>query len=112
MPAGRSDRSARIATGVIGSLGAAPSLIPIDLTVVTPDGDKHFSFRMISNPKITPILVGISALNGLTQSSVYGEGTTMHLTGGIDIAGHSSVTLDNLFPPMDSFLPDGVPVAS
>ena len=99
-------------TGVIGSLGAAPDMIPIDMTVATPDGDKHFSFRMISNPKITPILVGMSALNGLIQSSVYGEGTTMHLTGGIDIAGHSSVTLDNLFPPIDSFVPDGIPVAS
>jgi SpoIVB peptidase S55 len=99
-------------TAVVGSLGAAPNLIPIDMTVATPDGDKHLSFRMMSNPKLTPILMGIAALNGLVQSSVYGEGTTLHLTGAIDIAGHSSVTLDNLFPPIDSFLPDGVPVAS
>ncbi len=99
-------------TAVVGSLGAAPNLIPIDMTVATPDGDRHLSFRMMSNPKITPILMGIAALNGLTQSSVYGEGSTLHLTGAIDIAGHSSVTLDNLFPPIDSFLPDGVPVAS
>lgn len=99
-------------TAVVGSLGAAPKLIPIDMTVATPDGDKHFSFRMMSNPKLTPILMGISALNGLIQNSVYGEGTTLHLTGGIDIAGHSSVTLDNLFPPVDSFIPDGLPVSS
>jgi hypothetical protein len=99
-------------TAVVGSLGAAPKMIPIDLTVATPDGDKHLSFRMTSNPKITPILMGIATLNGLIQSSVYGEGTTLHLTGGIDIAGHSSVTLDNLFPPVDSFVPDGLPVSS
>lgn len=98
-------------TAVVGSLGASPKLIPIEMTVATPDGDKHLSFRMMSNPKITPILIGISALNGLIQNSVYGEGTTLHLTGGIDIAGHSSVTLDNLFPPIDSFAPDGLPVA-
>lgn len=98
-------------TAVVGSLGAAPKLIPIEMTVATPDGDKHLSFRMMSNPKITPILMGIASLNGLIQSSVYGEGTTLHLTGGIDIAGHSSVTLDNLFPPMDSFVPDGLPVS-
>src|SRR5579863_3281352 len=84
-------------TAVVGSLGAAPKLIPIDMTVATPDGDKHLSFRMMSNPKLTPILMGIATLNGLIQSSVYGEGTTLHLTGSIDIAGHSSVTLDNLF---------------
>jgi hypothetical protein len=99
-------------TAVVGSLGAAPKLIPIDMTVATPDGDKHFSFRMMSNPKLTPILMGISALNGLIQNSVYGEGTTMHLTGGIDIAGHSSVALDSLFAPVDSFIPDGLPVSS
>ena len=99
-------------TAVVGNLGDAPKLIPIDMTVATPDGDKHLSFRMMSNPKITPILMGISALNGLIQNSVYGEGTTLHLTGAIDIAGHSSVTLDNLFPPLDSFAPDGLPVAS
>ncbi|HEY2646780.1 MAG TPA: hypothetical protein VGI34_07385 [Candidatus Acidoferrales bacterium] len=98
-------------TAVVGSLGSAPKLIPIDMTVATPDGDKHLTFRMMSNPKITPILMGISALNGLTQSSVYGEGTTLHLTGSIDIAGHSSVTLDNLFPPIDNFIPDGLPVS-
>ena len=99
-------------TAVVGSLGTAPKLIPIDMTVATPDGDKHLSFRMMSNPKITPILMGISALNGLVQNSVYGEGTTLHLTGGIDIAGHSSVTLDNLFPPTDSFIADGASAAA
>jgi hypothetical protein len=99
-------------TAVIGALGSAPKLIPIDMTVATPDGDKHLSFRMMSNPKITPILMGISALNGLVQNSVYGEGTTLHLTGGIEIAGHSSVTLDNLFSPTDSFIPDGFSVSS
>ncbi|HEX3372508.1 MAG TPA: hypothetical protein VHS08_08315 [Candidatus Acidoferrales bacterium] len=99
-------------TAVIGSLGASPKLIPIDMTVATPDGDKRLSFRMISNAKISPILMGIATLNGLVQNSVYGEGTTLHLSGTIDLAGHSSVSLDNLFPPIDSFVPDGLPVSS
>jgi hypothetical protein len=98
-------------TAVVGSLGTAPKLIPIDMTVATPDGDKHLSFRMMSNPKITPILMGMAALNGLVQNSVYTEGTTLHLTGGIEIAGHASVTLENLFTPTDSFIPDGMSVA-
>jgi len=98
-------------TAVVGSLGAAPKLIPIDMTVATPDGDKHLSFRMISNAKITPILMGLASLNGLVQNSVYGEGATLHLTGGIDIAGHASVTLENYFTPTDSFIPDGTSVA-
>jgi hypothetical protein len=94
-------------TAVVGSLGAAPKLIPIDMTVATPDGDQHLSFRMMSNPKITPLLMGLAALNGLVQNAVYGEGTTLHLSGGIEIAGHSTVTLENYFAPTDSFIPDG-----
>src|ERR1019366_10452246 len=77
----------------------------------TAAGDKHLAFRMMSNPKITPILRGIAALNGLVQNSVYGEGTTLRLTGGIEIAGHSSVALENLFTPTDLFIPDGMSVA-
>ena len=98
-------------TAVVGNLGAAPKLIPIDMTVATPDGDKHLSFRMLSNPKITPILMGLATLNGLVQNSVYGEGTTLHLSGGIEIAGHTTVTLENYFAPNDTFAPDGSPVA-
>jgi hypothetical protein len=99
-------------TAVMGHLGTAPGLIPIDMTVVTAAGDQHRAFRMISNPKISPILMGIAALNGLIQNSVYGEGTTLRLTGAIDITGHSSVTLENLFAPTDTFIPDGTSVAS
>src|ERR1700693_6080197 len=99
-------------TAVVGSLGASPKLIPIDMTVATADGGTNLFFRMMSNPKLTPILMGIAALNGLIQSSVYGEGTTMDLTGGIDITGHSRRTLAKLFPPIDSFIPDGLPVSS
>ncbi len=98
-------------TAVIGRLGDPPKMIPIDLAVVTSAGDKHLTFRMMSNPKITPILMGIASLNGLVQNSVYGEGTTLRLTGGIEIQGHSSVSLENLFAPTDSFIPDGVSVA-
>ncbi len=94
-------------TAVIGNLGAPPKLIPIEMTVATPDGDKHLAFRMISNAKITPLLMGLAALNGLVQNPVYGEGTTLHLSGGIEITGHSTVTLENFFTPTDSFIPDG-----
>jgi len=98
-------------TAVVGSLGTPPKLIPIDMTVATPDGDKHLSFRMMSNPKITPLLMGLAALNGLVQNPVYGEGSTLHLSGGIEIAGHSTVTLENFFTPTDSFIPDGTMAA-
>ena len=99
-------------TAVMGRIGPAPQMIPVDLTVVTPAGEKQFHSEMISNPKLTPILMGIIAFNGLTQNTAYGEGSTMKLSGGIDINGHSPVSLEDMYAPTDQFVPDGTFVAS
>src|SRR5207249_2711655 len=61
--------------------------------------------------KLTPLLVALTTFNGLTQNSVYGEGTTLHLTGEIRLQGHAPVQLENTFAPGDSLAPDGFPIA-
>src|ERR1700676_1598349 len=60
-------------TAVVGNLGASPKLIPIEMTVATPDGDKQLSFRMMSNPKITPILMGMGRSKGLVKNPGTGK---------------------------------------
>jgi hypothetical protein len=99
-------------TAVMGRIGPTPQMIPVDLTVVTPAGEKQFHSEMISNPKLTPLLMGIIAFNGLTQNTAYGEGNTMKLSGDIDISGHSPVSLEDMYAPTDQFVPDGTFVAS
>jgi len=99
-------------TAVMGRVGPAPQMIPVDLTVVTPAGERQFRSEMISNPKLTPLLMGIIAFNGLTQNTAYGEGSTMKLSGNIDISGHSPVSLEDMYAPTDQFVPDGTFVAS
>jgi hypothetical protein len=99
-------------TAVMGRIGPTPQMIPVDLTVVTPAGEKQFHSEMISNPKLTPLLMGIIAFNGLTQNTAYGEGSTMKLNGNIDINGHSPVSLEDMYAPTDQFVPDGTFVAS
>ena len=96
----------------MGRIGPAPQMIPVDLTVVTPAGEKHFHSEMFSNPKLTPLLMGLIAFNGLTQNTAYGEGSTMKLSGDIDISGHSPVSLEDMYAPTDQFVPDGTFVAS
>ncbi len=98
-------------TAVMGRLGAAPRMIPMDLTIATSSQEKKFHFELVENAKLTPLLVAISAFNGLVSNTAYSEGTTFRLTGGIDIAGHSRVNLENMFAPTDMFVPDGVFVA-
>ena len=99
-------------TAVMGRIGPAPQMIPVDLTVVTPAGEKQFHAEMISNPKLTPLLMGLIAFNGLTQNTAYGEGSTMKLSGDITIDGHSPVSLEDMYAPTDQFVPDGTFVAS
>jgi SpoIVB peptidase S55 len=99
-------------TAVMGRIGPAPQMIPVDLTVVTPAGEKQFHSEMISNPKLTPLLMGLVAFNGLTQNTAYGEGSTMKLSGDIDINGHPPVSLEDMYAPTDQFVPDGTFVAT
>jgi hypothetical protein len=98
-------------TAVTGKLGAPPPMIPLDLTLVAGGAEKKLHFEMVNHPKLTPLLVGLTVFNGLTQNSLYGEGTTLHLSGEIAIHGHAPVQLESTFAPSDSFSPDGVPIA-
>src|SRR6267378_824709 len=78
-------------TAVSGKLGTPPPMIPLDLSVATKIGEKKLHFEIINHPKLTPLLVAITAFNGLTQNAIYGEGTTLHLTGEIRLRGHAPV---------------------
>jgi len=98
-------------TAVTGKLGPTPAMIPLDLTLKTALGEKKLHFEMINHPKLTPLLVALTTYNGVTQNSVYGEGTTLHLTGEIRLKGHVPVQLESTVSPGDSMAPDGMPVA-
>lgn len=99
-------------TAVVGRLGPAPAMIPLDISLSTASGEKNTHFELIQNPKLTPILVAMMTFQGLTQNAVYGEGTTLRLTGEIAIRGHSSVRFDNSYAPLDFFIQDGSQVAA
>ena len=98
-------------TAVTGKLGAPPPMIPIDLTLAVGGVEKKLHFEMVNHPKLTPLLVGLTVFNGLTQNSLYGEGTTLHLSGEVLVHGHAPVQIENTFAPGDAFTPDGMPIA-
>ncbi len=98
-------------TAVSGKLGAPPAMIPLDLTFVTGSTENKLHFEMINHPKLTPLLVAMTTFNGLTQNALYGEGTTLHFTGEIQLKGHVPVKLESTFAPSDSLMPDGMPIA-
>ena len=98
-------------TAVTGKLGPPPAMIPLDLSLRTSAAEKKLHFEIVNHSKLTPLLVALTTFNGLTQNSVYGEGTTLHLTGEIRLQGHAPVQLENTFAPGDSLAPDGFPIA-
>src|SRR6202453_500332 len=98
-------------TAVTGKLGAPPSMIPLDLSVATPVGNKKLHFEVVDNPKLTPLLIALTTFNGLTQNSVYGEGMTLHLSGEIRLKGHAPVQIENTYAPGDFLGGHGLPVA-
>ncbi len=95
-------------TAVVGRLGAAPRLIPVELTIATPSQEKKFVFEVMEHTKLTPLLVAIATMNGITANTAYSEGMTFQLSGGIDIEGHSRVNVENMFAPTDQAVPDGL----
>jgi len=98
-------------SAVSGRLGAPPRLVPVSLEVATPARTKSLHFQVAENPKLTPLLLAIATFNGLVANPVYSDGTTLHLTGKVDVEGHSPVELDNMFAPNDFGIPDGLFVA-
>jgi hypothetical protein len=98
-------------TAVSGKLGAAPAMIPLDLDIATRLGQKKLHFEMVNHPKLTPLLVALTTFNGITQNVIYGEGTTLHLSGEIRLQGHAPVQIENTYAPGDSLSPDSLPIA-
>jgi len=98
-------------TAVTGKLGAPPAMIPLDLSLRASGSEKKLHFEIVDHPKLTPLLVALTTFNGLTQNPVYGESTTLHLTGEIRLHGHAPVELENTFAPGDNLTLDGFPIA-
>ena len=98
-------------TAVTGKLGTSPAMVPLDLSLVAGTEERKRHFELVNHPKLTPLLVALTTFSGLIQNSLYGEGTTLHLTGEIQLKGHVPVKLENTFAPTDSLLPDGIAIA-
>src|SRR5579871_5689177 len=98
-------------TAVTGNLGKPPAMIPLDLSVATPLGNKKLHFEVVDHPKLTPLLVALTTFNGLTQNSIYGDGMTLHLSGEIRLKGHAPVQIENTYAPGDFLGGDGLPIA-
>jgi hypothetical protein len=98
-------------TAVTGKLGPPPQMIPLDLDFAANGAKKSLHFQVVNHPKLTPLLVALTTFNGINQNAMYGEGTTLHLSGEIRLKGHQSVQIENTFAPSENFSSDSLPIA-
>jgi hypothetical protein len=94
-------------TAISGTLGAGPAMVPVNLTLDTPDGENKYHFEVVQSPQLTAQLVATAAFNGITGSAAYDQSTTLQLDGNIDLKGHAPVRLEDLFAPTDQSTPAG-----
>ena len=94
-------------TAISGVLGAGPPMVPVNLTLDTPDGEHKYHFEVVQSPQLTAVLVATAAYNGITGSSAYDQSTTLQLDGNIDLKDHAPVRLQDLFAPTDQTTPAG-----
>ena len=94
-------------TAISGTLGAGPPMVPVNLTLDTPDGENHYHFEVVQSPQLTAQLVATAAFNGITGSAAYDQSTTLQLDGNIELKGHAPVRLEDLYAPTDQSTPAG-----
>jgi SpoIVB peptidase S55 len=93
-------------SAIMGTAGAGPKMISMDMSLATPAGERKSHYELAENKDLTPLLVGIAMQNGFTSNNFYSEGNTLKLSGEIQIEGHASVQLENMFAPGAALLQD------
>lgn len=94
------------ASAIVGRLGPAPPMVPVELTLKHRGGSSHYRFQIFQHPKISPLLLNLTLFNGIFGAIESGEELTYRLEGRMVVRGHDDVVLDDMFSPTDSFFPD------
>jgi hypothetical protein len=91
------------ATGIFGLLRRAPKMIPVKVNLHTSrDRTETFSYEVVSDSFLTPILLNITVFNTITSSErVLGE-STITMTGEIRVKGQEPIQIDRRFSANNS----------
>jgi hypothetical protein len=64
-------------TCIEGELGAAPEMLPVTVSLDSPSGNRRFSFEVVQDDALTPILVGLSVQASLQRILEYSAESTL-----------------------------------
>ncbi|MBX7055636.1 MAG: hypothetical protein K1X36_11835 [Pyrinomonadaceae bacterium] len=104
------------ATGIFGTLGQAPKMIPVKVAVSTSRGrNEEIRFETCIDDFLSPLVVNVGALNAISAQERGIGDTTITLTGTINIRGEEPIRIERRFtgnqaPPL-SAAASAVPLA-
>ena len=86
-------------TGIYGSLGPGPTMVPVRITLADPgrDIERTFSFEIIEDPLFTPLLAYTTALNTFVTWTRDLGPRTYEVTGTVRLRDHASVRFDDVY---------------
>lgn len=88
----RGDRS----TGIYGELGAAPRMIPVEITMKTSrDNRQSYKFEVVADRFLTPILMQMTLISTLTSTERTIGDSTLQLRGNLKLKGQPEINFEN-----------------
>ena len=104
------------ATGIFGTLGQPPKMIPVKVAVSTSRGrNEEIRFESAIDDFLAPLVVNVGALNAISAQERGSGDTTITLTGTINVRGEEPIRVERRFtgnqaPPL-SAAASAVPLA-
>ena len=92
-------------TGILGEFGKNASMIPVTLTIHGESSDKQFHYEVLNNAHLSPVAMMATVFNALHGVNEYGEETTYHMRGLIQVNGYPEVSLQDMFAAVDGGQP-------
>ncbi|MGA8150678.1 MAG: SpoIVB peptidase S55 domain-containing protein [Terriglobales bacterium] len=92
-------------TGILGEFGKKPDMIPVTLTIHGESSDKQFHYEVLNNARLSPVAMMATVFNALHGINEYGEETTYHMNGRINVDGYPDVAMQDMFAAVDGGQP-------
>ena len=80
--------------GIRGVIGSRAHMIPMHISVDSPEGKRQVNVDILDMPALTPQAMEVVLYQSLLQANDSTTGTSYHVTGSIDIGGHAPAPMD------------------
>jgi hypothetical protein len=85
-------------TGILGSMGQQPSMIPVSLTIKSSlNNTNTYNFEVANDRYLTPLLMNFSLFSGITASERGLGEMTLNVSGTVHLKDYDPVKIENVF---------------